>query len=131
MTNSGERLKAARQKLGLTQDQLAEVIGKNRVTIVRWENGTSEINAKRARQLSEHLDVTPEWLMFGGQIEAPVQQRDAVGQDDVTPEVLRVLGNVKGHVRSTVGFDVTLIQALEWLSTQAKVRDAVFDPEST
>lgn len=36
-------LKAARHKLGYTQKELAELIGKNVHTVSRWENGETEI----------------------------------------------------------------------------------------
>nr|WP_260859757.1 helix-turn-helix transcriptional regulator [Streptomyces cupreus] len=37
----GVRIRAARRNAGLTQEQLAEHVGRDRKTIVRWENGYS------------------------------------------------------------------------------------------
>lgn len=36
-----KQIKALRKKLGLTQQELADSIGAQRVTIARWENGSS------------------------------------------------------------------------------------------
>lgn len=40
---SGRELKAAREKLGLTQAGLAEAVGVQRVTVARWEAGLRKI----------------------------------------------------------------------------------------
>ena len=37
-----EKLREARQKTGMTQDQIAEKIMVSRVTVSNWENGYSE-----------------------------------------------------------------------------------------
>ena len=37
--NLGRRLRAAREALGLTQEQAAEVLGVARTTVARWETG--------------------------------------------------------------------------------------------
>lgn len=39
---NGSRLKLLRQKLGISQNSLAEVLSVDRVTIARWETGERE-----------------------------------------------------------------------------------------
>ena len=41
-----EKLKFAREKLFLTQGEVAERLGGNTVTVCRWETGKSEPNIK-------------------------------------------------------------------------------------
>lgn len=41
-----EKLKYAREKLFLTQGEVAERLGVNTVTVCRWETGKSEPNIK-------------------------------------------------------------------------------------
>lgn len=36
-----KQIKKLREILGLTQQQLADIIGAQRVSVVRWENGSS------------------------------------------------------------------------------------------
>lgn len=42
-TMSGRELRAARERLGLTQAELAKVVGVQRVTVARWEAGLRKI----------------------------------------------------------------------------------------
>ncbi|MCS4089237.1 helix-turn-helix transcriptional regulator [Rhizobium sp. BK176] len=111
----GQRIKEARQKAGLTQEQLGEAIGKSRVALVRWEAG-ADFSTDLLDSLSEKLNVAPEWIMFG-------DRREAVGVSD---EVINLIENARKLVSATVGFNVTDIQAIEWIATKAGVRNALF-----
>lgn len=58
MSSTGERIKDARKKKGLTMDKLAHLMGvKSQRTIVNWENGTTEPKRKIIKKLSEVLEV--------------------------------------------------------------------------
>ena len=46
---------AARKKLGMSQEQLAEVLGVSRNTVSRWENGTSTPTAENQAALERLL----------------------------------------------------------------------------
>lgn len=53
----GNRIKKARKQEGLTQEQLAEVIGVSRSAISRWESGDMEPTIKNLAELARTLDV--------------------------------------------------------------------------
>lgn len=58
--NTGARIKARRQELGLSVDELASKIGKNRATVYRYENGEVEnVPWGAIEALSEALKTTP------------------------------------------------------------------------
>ena len=57
------RLKLVRQRKALTQQQLAERAGVNRVTIVRLEGGEDQPFPTTVRKLADALGVDPEDLM--------------------------------------------------------------------
>jgi len=57
------RLKDVRQRKALTQQQLAERAGVNRVTIARLEGGKDEPFPTTIRKVADALDVAPEDLM--------------------------------------------------------------------
>lgn len=60
----GERIKQRRKELGLSADELAEKLNKNRATVYRYESSDIErIPAEVLKPLSEILQVSPEYLM--------------------------------------------------------------------
>ena len=60
----GSRIKARRVQIGLTVDELAEKMGKDRATIYRYESDKIErMPADVLEPLAEALDTTPVHLM--------------------------------------------------------------------
>ena len=60
----GDRIKQRRLDLHMSAGELASLIGKNRATIYRYENGDIEnVPLDVLDPLSEALDTTPEYLM--------------------------------------------------------------------
>lgn len=60
----GKRIKTLRLKRGLSIDDLADKLGKNRTTIYRYENGDIEnLPLSILNPLAEVLDTTPAHLM--------------------------------------------------------------------
>lgn len=78
----GAALAAARQKAGLTQDELADASGVSRPTISRIEQGTSSISSDRLWDLAYACGTTPADL-FG---EAQADERDALDQHSTDSE---------------------------------------------
>ena len=66
-----ENIKKLRKKLHLTQEQLAEICGVNRVTVSCWENGKYEPDRKSLEKLSVALNVSVDTLM------SPQEQKSA------------------------------------------------------
>lgn len=62
MTKFGEKIKRARADLGLDQEQLAELCGVTRRSIVSYETGGKLPRARTLRRLSEVLMVTQRYL---------------------------------------------------------------------
>jgi len=66
MTSIGERLKTAREKLGLTQAQLAEALEvKHKNTISTWERGLHFPSADVLLLIREKFGISVEWLVAG------------------------------------------------------------------
>lgn len=59
-----QRLKQLRQKKGLTQQKLAEILGIKRNTYSDWENGKTEPGFENLIKLADLLEVSLDWL-FG------------------------------------------------------------------
>ena len=64
MTSFSERLKELRKRNNLTQQELADKVGTNRVNVTRWETGRTEPNFETLIKLADLLDVSLDWL-FG------------------------------------------------------------------
>lgn len=60
----GKRIKSLRKKRGMSIDDLAAKLGKNRTTVYRYENGNIEnLPLGILNPLAEALDTTPAHLM--------------------------------------------------------------------
>ncbi len=70
----GERIKARREYLGLTQQEVADALSLNRVTYAQYEQGRNEIAATDLPRLGEVLRVSPSYFL--GEIEAAEVQED-------------------------------------------------------
>ena len=61
----GDRLTAAREAAGMTQDSLAKRLGVKKSTVRNWENDLSEPRANRLSMLAGLLNVSMMWLING------------------------------------------------------------------
>ena len=75
-------LRLARQDAGFTQAQAAEMVGVNRNTIVRYENGTSRPSPKTLRKLSEIYSKPPGSFFGAGSASSWTAEGDHAGQHD-------------------------------------------------
>ena len=53
----GQRIKSVRSKKGVTQDQLAELAGLNRVHLYRIETGRQSMTLRTLKIIADALDV--------------------------------------------------------------------------
>lgn len=64
MSNIGDNIKRAREKAGITQDELAQKLGyKTRSSIAKIESGTNDIPQSKIVSIAKSLNVTPAYLM--------------------------------------------------------------------
>lgn len=61
----GDRLAAAREAAGLTQDACAEKLGVKKSVIAGWEDDLKEPRANRLQMLAGLLSVSITWLLTG------------------------------------------------------------------
>lgn len=82
----GERIRNRRIELGMSVDDIAEKLGKNRATVYRYENGyIEEMPAKTLAKIADILHTTPADLLGTGEEESsnpfsiPILGRVAAG----------------------------------------------------
>lgn len=61
----GARIRIKRESLGMTQQELADMVNVTRNTISRYENGEIEIGVIMLKNIADALSVTVLWLLFG------------------------------------------------------------------
>lgn len=61
-----DRVKSAREKAGLTQEQLGDRLGLSRDFVSKIENGITQ-RPRNIKELGIALNVSPIWLAFGVQ----------------------------------------------------------------
>ncbi|PTA88715.1 transcriptional regulator [Kluyvera sp. Nf5] len=71
MIMPGERIRARRKELNLTQRALAKLVKVAHVTISQWETGDSEPGGKNLFSLSSALQCSPTWILYGDENSAP------------------------------------------------------------
>ena len=80
----GERIKSLRKQLGLSQEELADKADyKNRSSIARIENGTTDIPAEKLRLLADILHTTTFYIETG------IDFNDYAFDPDMYEETLR------------------------------------------
>ena len=55
-------LKLIREIYGATQEQIAEAIGVNRVTVANWESGSSTASSSNRERMSIYYGIGPEYF---------------------------------------------------------------------
>lgn len=58
-----DRLSALRREKGMKQTDLATLCGVSRITVTRWENGTSEPSISELQHIAEILETSVSALM--------------------------------------------------------------------
>ncbi|MCI5109408.1 MAG: helix-turn-helix domain-containing protein [Marivita sp.] len=61
----GDRMTAAREAAGMTQESLAKRLGVKKSTLRNWENDVAEPRANRLSMLAGMLNVSMMWLING------------------------------------------------------------------
>ena len=59
-----ERLKSAREKMGLSQAQLAEMVGLSQQSVAKIENGDT-LQPRKIKEIAKALQVSQKWLLLG------------------------------------------------------------------
>ncbi len=82
----GDRIKVAREHLGLSQLQLAEKVGVSQPTVFEWEKNESQPKRFRVERIAKALGKTTEWLERGNTPQAYSQELS---------ETVRIIGSVQ------------------------------------
>ena len=120
----GERIKQRRIELGLSVDEVAEKLGKNRATVYRYESNEIEnLPVGTLEPLAKILETTPAQLSGGGDGERTKRLRKAVENSGYSQtQLCEITGINKGALSSYLsGRYYPKQQAIEKLSEALNV----------
>lgn len=122
-TEMKDRIRARRVQLSVTQLALAKKLGVSRVSVTKWENGTTRPDGENLHQLAGALQTTPEWLLYG--------QGDEVDDTKVIPYLkpptpVPIISAVQAGVWTETYACSRLSDVISWTQTTANVSNEVF-----
>jgi DNA-binding XRE family transcriptional regulator len=102
MASFGDRVRAARESVGMTQDELARRLGITRPAVSSWEAGSTKPRLDKIDKLADLLGTTPHYLLNG---DGP-QRVDARPTSAMVP--VRVIGVTCMGDGGEIDADVTI-----------------------
>lgn len=100
-----ERIQNLRKEKGLSQDELAGLLGIARQSVSKWESGISQPDLNNIVRLSEIFEVSTDYLLKGEEPEAVF-----VKETWLTPRKAAVMGTVL----NACGMILSLVFWMEW-----------------
>lgn len=99
----GERLRIAREKLGITQEQLAEILGCQCITIGRYERDESPNGLKKnADKLAGILNVNVDWLLGKSEYSTTFDKNFAKLKDEI--ELIKSFGEYLNVLKDIIKY---------------------------
>ena len=84
--NIGSRIVECRTELGISQYQLADVIGVTRGACGHWERGVAAPSMEKIGRLAHYFDVSVDWLATGRGPKR-LQGEDVIRDGDYLPDL--------------------------------------------
>ena len=122
MATTAERIKQLRKKKGISQSELAEVIGVKNNTVSTWERGTRKPDFEALNLLSDYFEVSFEYILGSSdKEEARVKPtQDELDQLDLSALADDLYDNVKKYCRLRTK-SKKMIDALKVFTEQAVI----------
>jgi transcriptional regulator with XRE-family HTH domain len=99
MTTLGEKIRAVRQKKGLSQIELAESANIYQKNISRYENDTTDPSASALKKIADALGVTADYLLNNSEEEIKINDKELL-------EKFEIIQNMNGKTKEAA---ITLI----------------------
>lgn len=123
-TEMNERIKARRTQLNMTQQSLAKMLGVSRVSVTKWETGVTKPDGENLHMLAKSLDVSPEWLLFGGN--EPLSTELVSARKTIAVKQIPVISAVQAGDWTSTYASATIDDVLRWVNTTARVSESAF-----
>ncbi|NCQ24291.1 MAG: transcriptional regulator [Rhodobacteraceae bacterium CG17_big_fil_post_rev_8_21_14_2_50_63_15] len=107
ITTFGDRVAGARERAGMSQEEMARRLGVKLKTIKAWENDQAEPRANKLSMMAGLLSVSLLWLL-SGEGEGP----DAPGTVELSPDVTDMLTEIR-DIRAQLALSTDRLGRLE------------------
>lgn len=77
------RIKELREKNGILQKELADMMGVNYVSVSKWENGKASPSEENLQKLAEYLGCEPEEILSGLKKKEPMSSAVPMDDDEI------------------------------------------------
>lgn len=104
MVEIGRRLRLAREKVGISQDEAASQVGVNRTTLANWEAGRHQPNLVQFRVLLTLYATSPYQILYG------------TARQQLSPEEREELMHLAA--KASVGLQLKISMALTLLTVE-------------
>lgn len=114
----GSRLRLARERAGLSRDQVVAHINYSRSTLQQWEADATEPPISALEQLANLYQVSPQYLIFGTDGDTPTPQPTSDDEYHYVPYFRGVIASAGGGKFSdgVIGTDDFLAFRKEWIN---------------
>ena len=116
----GRRIKQSREKLNLSQTDVAKSLGLRPQSVQQWEEGGSSPRGKRIQALSDLLQVNPYWLLFG------VDISDGVSDKFSSAKAVLSSSEIQSVLKECLSEVVIESIDMQWLSVKNSVDIEMF-----
>ncbi|WP_432663729.1 helix-turn-helix transcriptional regulator [Wukongibacter baidiensis] len=79
--NFGKKLRELRERKGLTQEELGNILNLTKANISKYENGKLEPNLETLKKVSDLFQVSAEFLLDASMVYAKKSKKEKIGND--------------------------------------------------
>ena len=111
----GDRVAGAREAAGMTQSQLARLLGVKKTTLIGWEDDVSEPRANKLQMLAGMLNVSIMWLLTGEGDGTAAPEDDGTGPDygGFLAELREIRAAMRANAERAARLEKRMHQALQ------------------
>jgi len=101
----GFRLKQLREKAGVSQEKMAELVGVSRGQLQKYESGANMMNTEKLQQVAGALSVPVQEFFIDGEEALPITVEEkllldsyrAIPNKDIQESILKITTNATKH----------------------------------